>query len=163
MYGLWNFFLQNRAFTTLVILASTLAGLAALFRMPKESTPEINVPVVVVITTMRGASAEDMAELVTRRIEKEVGTVENLRTLTSASRESVSAVTAEFEASADLIQAVNDVKDAVDRATSLLPTDADTPTVTRVRFSDQPILIISFSGDLPAAEFANVGKDAQEA
>src|SRR3989344_8886545 len=162
MYGLWNFFLQNKAFTTLVILSSTIAGLVALFGMPKESTPEINVPVVVVVTTMRGASAENMAELITRRIEKEVGTVSNLHTLTSASRESASVITVEFDASADLTQAVSDVKDAVDRAKPNLPRDADEPTATRVRFSDQPILILSLSGDLPAAEFANVGKDAQK-
>ncbi|MEK7063701.1 MAG: efflux RND transporter permease subunit [Patescibacteria group bacterium] len=154
MIKFWNFFVERRQFTILVMVALMAAGTAAVIAIPKENAPEVEVPVAVIATTLRGASAADTAALVTKEIEKQVGTIDNINKLTSSSREGISIVTAEFNASANLDKSIQDVKDAVDRAKPRLPRDADEPVVTRVSFSDQPILIISLSGGLPATEFA---------
>lgn len=162
MKDFWNFFIERTQFTTLVIIALVAAGIAAVFAIPKENAPEVTIPVAVIQTTLRGASAADTAKLITKEIEKEVGTVENLHKLTSTSRESVSIVSAEFEASADLDKSIQDVKDAVDRAKPKLPRDADEPVVLRITANDQPIFIVSLSGGLPPSEFAKLGKEVQD-
>ena len=115
MNAFWNFFLERRQFTTLVISALVVAGVVAVLAIPKENAPEVVIPVAVIQTTLRGASAADTAKLITKEIEKEVGTVENLHKLTSSSREGISVVVAEFDASANLDKSIQDVKDAVER------------------------------------------------
>ncbi|MES2014838.1 MAG: efflux RND transporter permease subunit, partial [Patescibacteria group bacterium] len=161
MHKFWNFFIERKQFTILVMIALVVAGTAAVFAIPKENAPEVTIPVAVIQTTLRGASAGDTEKLITKEIEKEVSTVENLHNLTSSSREGVSVVTAEFEASANLDKSIQDVKDAVDRAKPKLPKDADEPVVLRITANDQPIFIVSLSGGLPPTEFTRLAKDVQ--
>ncbi len=162
MNSFWNFFLERRQFTALVIIALVCAGTVAVLAIPKENAPEVVIPVAVIQTTLRGASAADTAKLITKEIEKEVGTVENLHKLTSTSRESISVVVAEFDASANLDKSIQDVKDAVDRAKPKLPRDADDPVVSKITANDQPIFILSLSGGLPPTEFTRLGKDVRD-
>jgi multidrug efflux pump len=162
MHGLWNFFLDNRQFTILVMIALVIAGTIAVIAIPKENAPEVTIPVAVVSTPLRGGSAADVASLVTKELEKEIAAVDNIDSLRSTSREGISIITAEFEASADLDKSIQDVKDAVDRAQPKLPRDADDSTVTRVSFSDQPILIISLSGGLPPTEFTKLAREVED-
>ena len=162
MLGLWNFFLDKRQFTLLVIISLVTAGIVSVVAIPKENAPEVTVPVAVVITALPGSSAIDTAELITKEIEKEVATVEDIKTLSSTSREGLSVVTAEFEASADLETSIQNVKDAVDRAKSALPNDAKDPIVNRISFADQPILIVSLAADLPPIELAALARSAED-
>lgn len=163
MHGVWNFFIERRQFTMLVIASLVIAGLAAVAVIKKESSPAVKIPIATVVTTLRGASPEDVAKLVTKEIEKQVGTVSNIDTLTSSSQQGVSAVVAQFNASADLDKSLQDVKDAVERAKPSLPRDADEPRVSRVSFASQPILMYSLSGGLPPAEFNQLGRDVEDA
>lgn len=162
MQRFWNFFIEKQQFTILVTIALVIAGTVSVIAIPKENAPEVVIPVAVVSTPLRGGSAADVAELVTKEIEKQVASVENLRKLTSTSREGLSTVVAEFEASANLDKSIQDVKDAVDRAQPSLPRDADDPVVVRISFSDQPILIISLSGGLPATEFTRLANEVKD-
>lgn len=159
MHSVWYFFIERRQFTFLVTLSLIIAGVASVILIPKESAPEVEIPVAVVSTTLRGASAEDVAELVTKELEKEIASVDNISKLSSASREGISIISAEFEASADLKTSIEDVKDAVERAKNSLPRDADDPFVSQVNFSDQPVMIVSLSGGIPAAEFSKIGDE----
>ena len=69
MYPLWNFFLTRRAFTILTIGALLASGVYALFAMPKESTPEIVIPMGIVTTVLPGATAADVERLVTAQLD----------------------------------------------------------------------------------------------
>ncbi|MBY0539083.1 efflux RND transporter permease subunit [Patescibacteria group bacterium] len=162
MNAIWNFFLERRQFTILVIVSLVIAGTISVLAMPKESTPEVTVPIAVITTTLRGASPEDVAKLVTKEVEKEVATVSNIDTLTSSSREGISFVTVQFDASADLEKSIQDVKDAVDRAKASLPRDADDPMVAQVDFANEPVLMFSLSGGLPPAEFNRLSKEVTD-
>jgi multidrug efflux pump len=162
MNSFWTFFIERRQFTALVIAALVVAGAVAAFAIPKENAPEVVIPIAFIQTTLRGASAADTEKLITREIEKEVGTVENLHKLTSSSREGISIISAEFEASANIDKSIQDVKDAVDRAKPKLPRDADEPTVLRITANDEPIFIVSLSGGLPPTEFTRLAKDVRD-
>jgi multidrug efflux pump subunit AcrB len=157
MHALWNFFLDKRAFTILVMIALTIGGTFSLVSIPKESSPEVIIPVGIVSTILPGGSAEDIEQLITNKIEDEVKNLENIDTITSSSREGVSIVSAQFLASADIDKSIQDLKDAVDRAKTDFPREALDPTVTRVNFADQPILIISLSQDVSPRGLTELG------
>ncbi len=162
MHELWIFFLKKRAFTYLVMFSVTVTGLFSLLTIPKESSPEVVVPIGLVSTTLRGASAEDTEKLITDKIEDEVANIENIDKVTSSSLEGVSVVTAQFIASADIDKSIQDLKDAVDRAKAELPKEADEPSVTRLNFADQPIVIASISTDVPEGQLAELGDDLKD-
>ncbi len=162
MHDLWIFFLKKRAFTYLLMFALTVSGTFALISIPKESSPEVVVPIGIVSTTLRGASAEDTEKLITNKIEDEVANIENIDKVTSSSLEGVSVVTAQFTASANVDKSIQDLKDAVDRAKAELPKEADEPNVSRVNFADQPIVIASISVDAPAGALAKLGDDIKD-
>lgn len=155
MYRVWNFFLTQTKFSYLLIIALAGAGIYALVDIPKESSPEIQIPVGIVTTVLPGASALDIEELITDRIERGLaGNLENLSSLTSTSREGLSSVVAEFEADADLTTSIQDLKDEVDKIVPELPSDAEDPLVSEVNFVDQPIMTIAVSGNRSDTEFS---------
>lgn len=159
MHSLWIFFLRKRAFTYLLMGVLVLSGIYSLLSIPKESSPEVVIPVGVISTALNGASAEDTEKLITNKIENEIANVEDIDKITSSSRDGVSVITAQFNASADIDKSIQNLKDAVDRVKGELPADATDPMVMKVSFSDQPMLIISVSQDLSPASLTLLGED----
>lgn len=139
----------------------SLGGLYALLAIPKESAPEVVVPIGIVVSTLRGASATDVEQLLTKEIESEAANIENVDKITSTSGQGVSSVTVQFVAKADIDKSIQDLKDAVDRAKIKFPNEADEPQVLQVNFADQPILMVSVSADLSPALFAKLGDDLE--
>lgn len=162
MNSFWSFFIHRRRFTLLLIVGSLVAGTIAVIATPKESAPEVEVPVGIVTTILPGGSAQDIERLVTSRIEQEVANVENINKLTSSSSEGVSSITAEFSASANLDKAIADLKEAVDRAKGELPTDANDPFVSRVNFADQPFMLVSIASDRTPRDVTTLGKRVKD-
>ncbi len=158
MHSIWTFFLKKRAFTYLLMAAFVIGGIFSAINIPKESSPEVIIPLGIVSTVLRGANAEDIEKLVTNKLEEEIKNATNINKVTSVSREGVSIITAEFEASANVEISIQNLKDAVDRAKPKLPLDATEPLITKVNFADQPILIISISQDSPAPKLTELGK-----
>lgn len=135
------------------------AGTYALLSIPKESAPEVRIPVGIVSAVFPGASAEDTERLVTDKIEDGVANIENLSKLTSTSREGVSVVTVEFDANADLDASIQDLEEAVDKVKPELPREVEDPVVSEINFADQPILIISITGEYAPAALTRLGED----
>lgn len=162
MHSFWNFFLAKRQFSWLLIVALLGLGTYAVLQIPKESSPEIIIPIGIVSTVLPGASPSDIEELVTNKLESSISNVDGLNKLTSTSRESVSVITAEFDANADIDKSIQNLKDAVDQAKGELPEDATEPTVTEVNFADQPILVLSVSSDLQPIEFTKLGEELKD-
>src|SRR5690606_30686665 len=115
MYTIWSFFTRRSRFAILLIVTILFLGITAIFDIPKESTPEVEVPIAVVSTVLPGASPEDVEKLVTNVLEEPLkNSLSEVRTLTSNSSEGVSSITIEFEATADLDKSMQDVRDTVD-------------------------------------------------
>src|SRR3989338_1044098 len=162
MYPLWNFLLTRSAFTKLFIVALIVAGTYALMAMPKESNPEIKIPIGIVTTVLPGATAADIERLVTDELEPAVRNVANIEKVTSQSRAGVSVITAEFIASADIETSIQDLRNAVESAKRDLPTDAESPTVTKVDFANQPVLMVAIGSDLHPAALTKLGEDLKD-
>jgi len=161
MLSLWYFFIEKRQFTVLLTVSLLLAGAISAIAIPKESAPEVKVPIGIVTTILPGASAADMETLVTNELEDGLSGLQNLDKLTSTSREGVSTVVVEFDASADIERSIQDLKDAVDVVRPRLPSEAEDPVVSEVNFADQPVLIVAISGDYTPAELTRLGDDLQ--
>lgn len=146
----------------MVMFALSVVGLYSLVVIPKESSPEVIIPMGIITTPLRGGSAEDTEKLITDKVEEEVSNLENIDTVTSSSREGASVVVAQFTPSADIDKSIQNLKEAVDRAKVNFPSDADEPIVSKVNFADQPILIISVSQDLSPAQLTALGKDLEQ-
>ena len=161
MTAFWTFFLRKKSFTILLGVVLTLAGIYAAIGIPKESSPEIQIPVGIVTTVLPGASAEDVERLVTDPIEDRVLGIEGVSKVTSTSGSGVSSVQVEFQASADIDRSIQLLKDEVDKVSDL-PSEAEDPAVSDVNFADQPIFIISIAGDLAPAELTVLGESVSD-
>ncbi len=157
MFPLWNFFLSRRQFTYLLIAGLVLAGVASAIVIRKESSPEVEVPIGIVVTALPGASSTEVESLVTNKIEKQLSSLSDVDKITSSSGDGISVVTVQYVASADIDSSIRKLKDEVDKVKPELPEEAKDPSVSNVNFSDQPVLIVSVSADLPFGQFAALG------
>lgn len=162
MISIWNFFLERRAFTILVMVALLVSGAVSIIALPKESTPEVVIPIGIVSTVLPGATAADVERLVTDKLEPSIENVANIDKVTSTSRQGVSIITAQFIASADIETAIQDLRNAVELARRDLPSDAEVPTVTKVDFQEQPVLMIGISSDLAPETLSKLGEDLKD-
>lgn len=162
MLPLWNFFLKKRQFTVLLIVALISAGTYSLLSIPKENAPEVRIPVGIVSTALPGASAEDVEQLVTNEIESGVANLEGLDKLTSSSREGLSMVTVQFDARADLDKSLQKLRDAVSAAKANVPEEANDPVVSEINFAEQPVLILSVTGQYAPAVLTQLSKDIKD-
>lgn len=141
---------NNRISVYVMIGIIALIGAQSYTSMPKESFPEIKQPIIYVNTAYPGNSPIDMENLVTRPIEKEINTITGLKKLTSTSIQDFSIIIAEFELDVEGDKALQEVKDAIDRAKMDLPSDlpAD-PSTMEMDFSEFPVMNVNVSGDYP--------------
>ena len=105
--------------TALIFIAVVVFGLFSVMRLGVDYYPEIDVPYISVITMYPGGNAEDIETNITRVLEDQLNSVDNLDKITSQSKDNVSIITLEFEYGCDLTEAANDVRDVVSRTQSL--------------------------------------------
>ncbi len=153
MLAIWTFFTEKPALTYLVTLSLVLFGVGSALTIQRESAPEVQVPVAIVTSTLSGASPEDVESLLVEELESAVANIDGIKKLTSTAREGVGTVVVEFDASADIQESIDKVKDEVDKVRGDLPEDATEPVVSEVNFADQPVVIAALTSDLPVTEF----------
>jgi multidrug efflux pump subunit AcrB len=158
---MWKFFIQHNKFTYLFLVALIGIGSYALVSIPKESAPEVVIPVGVVSVAFPGAPAADVETLVTNEVERGLSSLQNVKDITSVSREGFSSLTVEFEADADLDSSIQDLKDEVDVIKNNLPAEALDPNVSEVNFVDQPIVTIALSAPISDFEFTSLANDIE--
>jgi len=148
-FGLSNLAVDNRTSVMLLVFMIFLFGYASYVALPKESFPEIVVPNIMVTTVSFGNSAEDIENLITRPLEKEIQSVTGIKEMNSSSLQDFSIINIEFQTGEDIETALRKVKDAVDKARSELPSDlTEEPNVEDIDFSEFPIMTINVSGDV---------------
>jgi len=130
-HGLISIFCNHPVAANLLMVMMLLAGVWGLNRLNTQFLPDFDIPVAVVVTTWRGASAGDAEDLLTVPLEQQLRNLDHLKEMTSKSQEGASSIVLQFEDDADLTLAVEQVKDRVDQTTTL-PAAAETPEVTRV-------------------------------
>lgn len=152
-----------RTRTALMVLALLfIAGIYAYADIPKESDPDINIPIIYVSMYLEGVSPNDSERILIRPMEQELASIEGLKELRSTGYLGGGNVILEFEAGFDADKALTDVREAVDKAKSELPAEADEPKVQEVNFSLFPVITITLSGDIPERTLLRMARNLQD-
>ena len=133
--------------TLMLFLAFTLLGTFALLQLNVDMMPDIEPPVVSIITAWPGASASDVQTEVTEAIEDYVNGVSNLDKLTSKSLDNMSIVSCRFDWGTDLDVASNDLRSAIGLVKRELPDDAEEPVLFKFSSSVAPILFMTVTAE----------------
>lgn len=139
----------NRPVLAIVMnLIILLFGLIGYKFLGVREFPAIDPPVITVRTNYTGASAEVIESQITEPLEKSINGIDGIRTISSTSAQGVSSITVEFNLSADLESAANDVRDKVAQALRQLPQDIDAaPTVTKADANSDAIISMTVQSD----------------
>src|SRR5690606_25144052 len=128
-------------FATMIMVAIMVFGLNAFSNLPIESTPEVNFPVVAVLTPYTGAAPEAVETEITEPIEDIVSTLSGIEAISSTSTSGPSTVIIQFTLETQSIQAAQEVRDRI--AAVSLPDGADTPQALRFDPNAQPTLSLA--------------------
>ena len=133
--------------TTLCFVAVVIIGLFSLKTLPIDLYPDVETNTIMVMTTYQGASAQDIEQNVTRPLENALNAVNDLKHITSKSRENISVITLEFEYGKDIDVLTNDVRDKLDMVKSSLPDNAENPVIFKFSTDMIPIVMLSVQAD----------------
>ena len=149
--------------TVLSLLVLTLiAGIVAFITIPKESDPDVNIPIIYVSMSHDGISPEDAERLLVRPMEQELRSIEGIKEMRSTAQEGHASVLMEFDAGFDADQAMIDVREKVDLVKPELPDDTDEPTVNEVNVSLFPVVTVTLAGDVPERTLLKLARDLQD-
>ena len=157
-----SFAIEHRTSSVVLLLLITITGLTSYQIIPKESFPEIEIPMIAVNTIYPGVSPADIETLVTRPIEEELSAISDIKELSSTSVEGYSNVVAEFETTVDLEEALQQMREKVDLAKPELPEDAEEPSIVEFSFSELPIMQVNLAGDFGLVYLKDIAEDLQD-
>lgn len=162
--SLWP--INNRTSIYILTVIITLIGLVSYMNLPKEQFPEVKFPQIIVQTIYPGTSPENMENLVSKPIEKQVKNISGIKKVTSNSFQDFSVVIAEFNTDVKIDKAKQDVSDAVDKAKSdqnglpkNLPND---PEVKDIDVSEFPIRFVNIYGNFDEARLEKYADRIQD-
>ncbi len=151
--------IENKTSIYVFTIMITLAGLVAYIQLPKEQFPDVVIPTISVATIYPGATPDDIENLITKPLEKQLKSINGIKKVTSNSLSDFSLIIAEFNTSMEPRLCKQLVSDAVDRGKKDLPTDLTMdPQIQEFDIAEVPIMSINLSGDLPLDELENYGE-----
>ena len=161
-FGVTSLAVEHRTSVLVLLFIIVLMGTLAYQATPKESFPELAIPIIAVNTIYPGVSPADVESQVTRVIEEDLSTISEIKELTSTSIEGYSSIVAEFEPSINLDEALQKVREKVDLAKADLPEDAEEPSMVEFNFSEIPIMQVNLSGDYGLVRLKELAEDLQD-
>ncbi len=132
---------------TMLLAAVAFLGVGSLLTLNVDLFPNIEIPLAFIQTPYPGVDPAEMENIVTRKIEQEVNTVENIKRVTSTSFEGYSWISVEFNWGTNIDLAAVDLREKVDIAKRELPRDIEQVTVAKLDINAQPVLDVSLGGD----------------
>jgi multidrug efflux pump len=154
--------IRNRTSIGALVFIVALLGIGAYLSIPKESSPEITIPMIHIGTVYPGVAPTDMETLVTRVIEEELNKIADIKELRSTSDMGYSSIIAEFDNRVNMDEALQKVREKVDLAKPKLPSDADDPVLSEFNFSDWPIMQVNISGQYDLVRLKDVAEDLKD-
>jgi CzcA family heavy metal efflux pump len=143
--------LKNPVARFMMAIGIILLGIIAFQHLAIDLFPDISYPIVSIATEYEGASPEDIEISLTRPIEKRVSRIQNVRYISSRSREGISNVIVELYWGANLDVAVNDIQQAIGQIRDHFPEEAKEPVI--YKFDPSSISVVSLSVKGPMDEF----------
>jgi multidrug efflux pump len=139
--------IDNRTSIYVLAFLISLLGLMNYYLIPKEQFPQVVIPYIIVNTPYPGTSPEDIENLVTRPIEKQLKSISDVKKITSNSVPDFSSIIVEFDPDISIPDAKQRVRDAVDKSKTDLPNDLpDQPQIIDIDISEFPVMFLNISG-----------------
>lgn len=154
-------YLTNIRLVILLLIAIVVFGIASFSSLPRRLNPQVEFPIVTIVTVLPGASPEDIESLVTIPIEDELEGLKHVETISSQSQDNVSVITIEFESNSDPDKANDDVQATVDSVVDL-PEDAETPQVIKLDVENQPIWTFALTAGEDVASLMRFAETLEE-
>ena len=127
-----KFSIEQPVLVNLTSALVLIAGIAAAINLPKEEWSAVEINTVKIETVYRGASPEEIEQLITRELEEELADLDDVESLASFSSEGMSVINVNFtQETSDIVRKIQEVQNEVNKATDL-PQDAETPEINRV-------------------------------
>ncbi len=146
-------FSVKRPVTTLMFMLIVIVlGFVSYTQIPLDLYPDMDIPVAITMVQYPNTSPEEIENLVTKPIESQMATVENLKGMTSISREGMSLIIVEFEYGTDMNFASLEMREKVALISDFLPENAGDPMVFKLNPQMMPIMEVEFSSDKPLSE-----------
>lgn len=143
----------NRPVTTIMVFTGiVLLGIISWSKLPQELFPSISYPQITVVTSYPNAAPEEIESLITKVVEEAVGTVNNVKRISSTSKEGLSLVSVEFNWGANMDFAALSVREKIDLIKEKLPRESQEPIVMKYNPFDLPVMNLAVTGQMPSLE-----------
>ena len=156
--ALWDVCIRRPVFTAMLMAAPIVLGIFSYFRLGVDLFPDVDIPVVIITTTLRGASVEEMETNITKLIEETVNTVAGIDELRSTTKEGISTVVVQFRVEKNGQIAAEEIEAKVRSVLNQLPLNTDTPIIDRFDISAAPVLSLAISGNRDLREITHIAK-----
>jgi multidrug efflux pump subunit AcrB len=142
---LFRYFHGRPLLLNVILVIASILGVIGYLKMPRNMYPDVERPQVTVITQLPGASAQSVAQKITRQVEQELYSLSMVRDVQSTNKNEVSIVRAEFEYEKGLDAALLDVNNALSRVRAKLPSDAPPSSVYAIGAFTNPVMVLTLS------------------
>jgi CzcA family heavy metal efflux pump len=157
-----KFAIEHRIAVLVLVFGLVVAGFVAYATLPREASPDIAFPNIIVTVPYFGVSPNDIETLITNPLERELSDVKDLDEMTSTSAEGASIINLQFLPNVEISEALQRVRDKVSKVKPELPPDAEEPMISEISFSDFPIIVVSISGEYGLFKLKQVADDVAE-
>ncbi len=158
MSAVWDICIRRPVFTAMLVSAPVILGIASYKRLGVETFPNVDLPVVTVTTTLRGASVEEMETTVTKPIEEAVNSVASIDELRSTTKEGYSQVVVQFKLEKDGPTAAQEVESKVRTILSQLPVGTEPPIIDKFAIDASPVVTLAIAGPRDLREITEIAK-----
>lgn len=151
--------IQRPVTTVMVVFIVILLGIISMGRLPVDLLPKFELPYALVMTSYNGAGPQEIETLITKPLEATVGTVSNLKNITSTSSNGSSMIFVEFNDGTDMDMAMLDMREKIDMIKGFLPEDAEDPMVLELDPNMMPIMEVGISGNEDLVKLKQIVED----
>ena len=159
---IYNLAIDNKVVVYIFILLIVVIGWKAYIGLPREASPDVKVPYIIVSVPYVGVSPTDVEGLVTQPLERALKSLKNIKHITSVSKEGLATVSVEFEIGVDLDEALRRVRDKVNSTRKDLPNDILDPVVSEINISEFPIMYVNVGGPYGVARLKTIAEDVKK-
>ncbi|MFC5410944.1 efflux RND transporter permease subunit [Larkinella bovis] len=158
-----NWCVENRTAIYIFTIIITLGGLVVYNNLPKEQFPDIKVPQIYINTIYLGTAPADVENTINKPIEKQLKSINGVKKIKSNALQDVSVILVEFNPDVQIPDALQRVRDAIDKARRDLPQKIDSgPTAQDVNFSEFPIMNVNLAGNFSLKQLKEYAEDLQD-
>ena len=159
---IWNIAVDNKTAVYLLMVLIVIFGYTSYNDLPREATPDITIPLVIVSTPYIGVSPVDIEGLISQPLERALKGLKDVKEIRSVSKEGLSTISIEFNTGIDIDEALRRVRDKVNTTRSQLPSDILDPIVSEINISEFPIMYVNTVGDVGVARLKKIAEELQD-